>query len=145
MAMGLDGLMAQLVTAQASFPAAPPRRKELTRSRLQRDIEPTANEDPFLGLELSQAPIAIRYLAALAMTAVATMLAVGFDNDVTIPNLSLIFVVPVIIAAVSFGLGPSLFSSILGALAYNFFLTDPATRFESTIPPMSGRSGCCSS
>jgi two-component system sensor histidine kinase KdpD len=32
---------------------------------------------------------------------------------------------PVIVAAVSFGLGPSLCSAILGALAYNFFLTEP--------------------
>ena len=42
-----------------------------------------------------------------------------------IPNLSLIFVVPVIIAGVSLGLGPSLLSAILGALAFNFFLTEP--------------------
>ena len=47
------------------------------------------------------------------------------DSGVTIPNLSLIFVVPVIIAGVGLGLGPSLFSAILGALAYNFFLTEP--------------------
>jgi K+-sensing histidine kinase KdpD len=44
---------------------------------------------------------------------------------VTIPNLSLVFVVPVIIAGVSLGLGPSLCSAILGALAFNFFLTEP--------------------
>ncbi len=43
----------------------------------------------------------------------------------TIPNLSLVFVVPVIIAGVSLGLGPSLCSAILGALAFNFFLTEP--------------------
>jgi K+-sensing histidine kinase KdpD len=33
--------------------------------------------------------------------------------------------VPVIIAGVSLGLGPSLCSAILGALAFNFFLTEP--------------------
>ena len=43
----------------------------------------------------------------------------------TIPNLSLVFVIPVVVAAVTFGLGSSLFSAILGALAYNFFLTEP--------------------
>jgi K+-sensing histidine kinase KdpD len=51
--------------------------------------------------------------------------AVGVDRTVTIPNLSLVFVVPVIIAGVSLGLGPSLCSAILGALAFNFFLTEP--------------------
>jgi K+-sensing histidine kinase KdpD len=59
------------------------------------------------------------------MTAFATIMAVGVDNKVTIPNLSLVFVVPVIIAGVSLGLGPSLCSGILGALAFNFFLTEP--------------------
>jgi K+-sensing histidine kinase KdpD len=66
-----------------------------------------------------------RYLASVAMTAVATVVAVGVDSTVTIPNLSLVFVVPVIVAGVSLGLGPSLCSAILGALAFNFFLTEP--------------------
>ena len=39
------------------------------------------------------------------MTAVATVVAVGVDSAVTIPNLSLVFVVPVIIAGVSLRLG----------------------------------------
>ena len=59
------------------------------------------------------------------MTAVATAVAVGVESKLTIPNLSLVFVVPVIIAGVSLGLGPSLCSAILGALAFNFFLTEP--------------------
>jgi K+-sensing histidine kinase KdpD len=59
------------------------------------------------------------------MTAAATVAVVGIDSKVTIPNLSLVFVVPVIIAGVSLGLGPSLCSAILGALAFNFFLTEP--------------------
>jgi K+-sensing histidine kinase KdpD len=59
------------------------------------------------------------------MTAVATVVAVGVDSTVTIPNLSLVFVVPVIIAGIGLGLGPSLCSAVLGALAFNFFLTEP--------------------
>jgi K+-sensing histidine kinase KdpD len=78
--------------------------------------------DPLLG---SVASVVVRYLASFAMTAVATAVAVGVDSKVTIPNLSLVFVVPVIIAGVSLGLGPSLCSAILGALAFNFFLTEP--------------------
>ena len=35
------------------------------------------------------------------------------------------FVIPVIIAGLSLGLGPSLCSAVLGALAFNFFLTEP--------------------
>lgn len=76
-------------------------------------------------LQLFKAPFVVQYLATFAMTAIATVVAVGLDSAVTIPNLSLVFVVPVIIAAVAFGLGPSLCSAILGALAFNFFLTAP--------------------
>jgi hypothetical protein len=81
--------------------------------------------DTLPALQLSNAPVLIRYLIAFAMTAIATVVAVGLDSAVTIPNLSLVFVVPVLIAAVAFGLGPSLGSAVLGALAYNFFLTEP--------------------
>jgi K+-sensing histidine kinase KdpD len=91
-------------------------------SKPRQDITPTPDTDPLLG------PVAsgvARYLASFAMTAVATVAAVGIDSTVTIPNLSLVFVVPVIIAGVSLGLGPSLFSAVLGALAFNFFLTEP--------------------
>src|SRR6201990_2485861 len=59
------------------------------------------------------------------MTPGATILAVGVEAKVTIPNLSLVFVVPVIIAGVSLGLGPSLCAAVLGALSFNFFLTEP--------------------
>jgi two-component system sensor histidine kinase KdpD len=89
------------------------------------DITPMPDVNAPLGSVLSEAPAVMSYLASFAMTAVATVLAVGVDSQVTIPNLSLLFVVPVIVAAVSFGLGPSLCSAILGALAYNFFLTEP--------------------
>jgi K+-sensing histidine kinase KdpD len=86
------------------------------------DITPMPDADPLLGSVASEV---VRYLASFAMTAVATAVAVGVDSTVTIPNLSLVFVVPVIIAGVSLGLGPSLCSAILGALAFNFFLTEP--------------------
>jgi two-component system sensor histidine kinase KdpD len=88
-------------------------------------ITPLRDIDPYSAFELIKAPFAVRYLAAFMMTAVAAAVAVGVDSTVTIPNLSLVFVIPVVIAAVIFGLGSSLFSAILGALAYNFFLTEP--------------------
>lgn len=76
-------------------------------------------------LQLSNTPLPVRYLIACAITGIATVVAAGLDSTVTIPNLSLVFVVPVLVTAVAFGLGPSLCSAILGALAYNFFLTEP--------------------
>jgi K+-sensing histidine kinase KdpD len=91
-------------------------------SKPRQNITPTPDADP---LSDSSASVALRYLASFAMTAVATVVAVGVDSTITIPNLSLVFVVPVIIAGVSLGLGPSLFSAIVGALSFNFFLTEP--------------------
>lgn len=70
-------------------------------------------------------PAWMPYLASVAMTAVATVVAIAVDTHVSIPNLSLVFVIPVIVAGLSFGLGPSICSAILGALAFNFFLTEP--------------------
>ena len=91
-------------------------------SKLRQDITSMPDAGPLFGSVASEV---MRYLASFAMTAVATTMAVGVDFTVKIPNLSLIFVVPVIIAGVSLGLGPSLLSAILGALAFNFFLTEP--------------------
>jgi K+-sensing histidine kinase KdpD len=91
-------------------------------SKLQYDITPDADAEPLLSPAASGVA---RYLAAIAMTAVATIVAVSVDSKVTIPNLSLVFVVPVIIAGLSLGLGPSLCAAIFGALAFNFFLTEP--------------------
>jgi K+-sensing histidine kinase KdpD len=91
-------------------------------SKLRQDITPASDAATLFGPGASKV---MRYLAAIAMTALATVVAVGADSKVAIPNLSLVFVVPVIIAGVSLGLGPSLCSAILGALAFNFFLTEP--------------------
>lgn len=87
-------------------------------SKLQPDIAETAEVDPL-------ASEWVRYLASVAMTAAATIVAVAVDSKVNIPNLSLVFVIPVIVAGLGLGLGPSLCAAILGALAFNFFLTDP--------------------
>ena len=87
-------------------------------SKLRQDIALTPDADPLFG------PV-VRYLASIAMTVVATVVAIGVDSKIAIPNLSLVFVVPVIIAGVSLGLGPALCSAILGSLAFNFFLTEP--------------------
>ena len=74
-------------------------------SKLRQDITPAPEADSLFGPVASEL---MRYLASIAMTAAATVVAVGVDTTVTIPNLSLVFVIPVIIAGVSLGLGPSL-------------------------------------
>jgi K+-sensing histidine kinase KdpD len=109
-------------------------------SKPRQEITPTPDADRPLGSVASEA---MRYLASFAMTAVATVAAVGVDSTVTIPNLSLVFVVPVIIAGVSLGLGPSLCSAILGPLAFNFFLTEPRYTLAVDDPANIWPSDCC--
>jgi K+-sensing histidine kinase KdpD len=91
-------------------------------SKLPYDVTSETDAEQFLS---PAATGAARYAAAIAMTVAATIVAVSVDSKVAIPNLSLVFVVPVIVAGVSLGLGPSLCSAVLGALAFNFFLTEP--------------------
>lgn len=88
------------------------------KSNLSPDIDQAAAADPL-------ASGWVRYLAAIAMTAAATIVAIAVDSKVNIPNLSLVFVIPVIVAGLGLGLGPSLCAAVLGALAFNFFLTEP--------------------
>ncbi|MGO4567770.1 DUF4118 domain-containing protein [Rhizobium sp. 2YAF20] len=102
--------------------------------KLRRDVIPMSDTDLLSGSVPSGASTVVRYLASFAMTAVATVVAVGIDRSVSIPNLSLIFVVPVIIAGLAFGLGASLCSAVLGALAYNFFLTEPRYTLDVNDP-----------
>jgi len=68
---------------------------------------------------------AAAYGLSLAMVAATTLAAVLVDRVQTVPNLSLIFVLPVVIAAVSFGWGPSLAAAVSAVLAFNFFLIAP--------------------
>lgn len=87
-------------------------------SKLQPDITQPADADPLASQWM-------RYVASVAMTAIATVVAIGVDTHVSIPNLSLVFVIPVILAGLALGLGPALCAAILGALSFNFFLTEP--------------------
>lgn len=70
-------------------------------------------------------PAVARYALTLALVAFATLAAVLFDQLTQAPNLSLVFVLPVVIAAVSFGWGPALTAAVTGTLAFNYFLIAP--------------------
>lgn len=87
-------------------------------SKLQHDLGEAADADPLASQGMG-------YVASVAMTAIATVVAIGVDSHVNIPNLSLVFVIPVIVAGLGLGLGPALCAAVLGALAFNFFLTEP--------------------
>ncbi|HZB53197.1 MAG TPA: ATP-binding protein, partial [Reyranella sp.] len=61
----------------------------------------------------------------------ATAVGVAIDRLIVLPNISLVYVVPVLIAAARHGLVPSLWVSALSVLCYNFFYLPPL--YELTI------------
>jgi two-component system sensor histidine kinase KdpD len=74
------------------------------------------------------------YLEGALTTAVATAIGKAIDNLIDLPNISLVFVVPVLVAAVRHGLVPSLWVSGLSVLAYNFFFIPPLYLFTVADP-----------
>jgi len=65
------------------------------------------------------------YAWATGIVALATAAAYGVFSFLPLPNISLVFVVAVMVVAVRFGLGASIWASVLSFLAYNFFFTVP--------------------
>jgi len=88
---------------------------------LSPEITPEASREP----RAERLHPAAAYALSLLMVAAATLAAVLVDHVQSVPNLSLIFVLPVVMAAVSFGWGPSLAAAVTGVLAFNFFLVAP--------------------
>jgi K+-sensing histidine kinase KdpD len=79
-------------------------------------------------------PPAAQYAASLLFVAVATVLAFVVEQLIAAPNLTLLFVLPVVIAATSFGWGPALAAAVTGVLAFDFFFTEPLYSFRITSP-----------
>jgi two-component system sensor histidine kinase KdpD len=69
-----------------------------------------------------------------AATTIAVLMAFGVswivNKFLPLPNLSLVFLMPVLFAGVRFGLWPSLYAAILGVSVYNFFFTAPYFTFN---------------
>jgi two-component system sensor histidine kinase KdpD len=88
-------------------------------------------EDPGRPAEL---PALARYAITLALVGAATLGAGAMEKVVKAPNVSLVFVLPVVIAAVSFGWGPALTAAVAGVAAYNFFFIEPRGAFDVSDP-----------
>jgi two-component system sensor histidine kinase KdpD len=74
---------------------------------------------------IDSVPAAIQYLLSFVAVALATAVAVGLQGVIEPANLTLIFVLPVMVVAMAFGWGPSMATAVAGALSFDFFLTEP--------------------
>lgn len=77
----------------------------------------------------TRAPVGWQYAGSLLLVAAATVLAFVVRNVIAAPNLTLIYVLPVIVAASAFGWGPALVVAVTGVLAFDFFFTEPYFAF----------------
>jgi two-component system sensor histidine kinase KdpD len=74
------------------------------------------------------------YVLAAAFVGVATLFAVPLDRALALPNVSLVYVLAVIAAAIRYGAATAAFTAVIAALAYNFFLTEPYYTFVIADP-----------
>jgi K+-sensing histidine kinase KdpD len=76
----------------------------------------------------------LSYGLSVVLVAAAGLVAFVVDHLVSTPNLSLIFVLPVIVAALSFGWGPALISAMLSVAVDDFFFIAPRFTFRVASP-----------
>jgi len=79
-------------------------------------------------------PLIAQYGLALVFVALATGLAFLVQHLISAPNVTLIYVLPVIISATLFGWGPSLLAVAAGVTAFDFFFTEPYYSLRMTNP-----------
>jgi two-component system sensor histidine kinase KdpD len=74
------------------------------------------------------------YIWSTLAVAVAVVLGVGMSTLTPFPNVSMIFLMAVLIPAAAFGMWPAIYSSVLSFLAYNFFFIEPRLTFTVARP-----------
>jgi two-component system sensor histidine kinase KdpD len=74
------------------------------------------------------------YVEGVMSTALATVVGMLIDHYIALPNISLVYVVPVLVAAARHGLVASLWVSALSVLSYNFFFLPPIYKFTISDP-----------
>jgi two-component system sensor histidine kinase KdpD len=67
----------------------------------------------------------VGYLAGIALVALAATVAYGVESLLPSPQLALVFVLPVLVAAITFGWGPALVAAVAAVLTFDFFFTQP--------------------
>lgn len=71
---------------------------------------------------------------AFTSVAVATLVAIGIDRVINLPNVSLLFLMAVVFSALRAGYVAAFLAAILSGLAYNFFFIEPVDTFTIASP-----------
>ena len=76
------------------------------------------------------ASVLLPYAASLGLVAIACLIGFLVQHLIASPDVTLIFVLPVVIAATTLGFRPSLAAAVAGVLAFDFFFTEPFFSFR---------------
>ncbi len=74
------------------------------------------------------------YGVSAAMAVAALLVGLALQRTLGLSNVSLVFLVAVLASAVTYGLWPSLFATLVSVLAYNFFFLPPLYTFTIAAP-----------
>ncbi len=86
------------------------------------------------GVDKRRLPLFAQYGLAIVLAAAATLVAFVADQVVAAPGLTLIFVIPVVVAATLLGWGPSVVAIAVSVMAFDFFFTQPYFTFRMSEP-----------
>ncbi|HVI88540.1 MAG TPA: sensor histidine kinase KdpD [Dongiaceae bacterium] len=90
------------------------------------DVEPAASEMPEAPSAAVSKPFDIKpYLISTVMVAVAAGIGFPLNQAISLPNISMLFLAAVLFSAMRYGLWPSLYTSLISTLAYNFLFLPP--------------------
>ena len=81
----------------------------------------------------TRVPIA-GYVTAAAGVVVAALVGEGLTRLVPLPNISMLFLLAVVVPAILFGVWPAVLASLLSFLTYNFFFISPLYTFTVAQP-----------
>ncbi|MBW9086987.1 sensor histidine kinase KdpD [Rhizobium wenxiniae] len=96
-----------------------------------RDGEPERGVKPAQAVKRFRAK---HYVQSAIFVALAIAAGIALDRTLDVRNLALVFLMSVLASAVRGGLGPGLFASLLGAVAFNFFFLEPRYTFTVRDP-----------
>jgi two-component system, OmpR family, sensor histidine kinase KdpD len=74
------------------------------------------------------------YVWSTAAVAAAILSGRLFSALAPLPNISMVFLMAVLFSAVSFGMRPAIYASVLSFLSYNFFFIEPLYTFQISQP-----------
>jgi len=97
----------------------------VSRSDIIVDVAPAAVQSVRPATEADRLPLAVQYLLALGAVVLAVAAGLGLQIAIPVAGLTLLFVLPVVATAVAFGWRVSMAAAVAGALAFDFFFTEP--------------------